>query len=43
MVTEFIDFIYFLEGIMIKRNGKKIASLAIAASIVFQNASPIMA
>lgn len=28
---------------MIKRNGKKIASLAIAASIVFQNASPIMA
>ena len=28
---------------MIKRNGKKIASLAIAASIVFQNVSPIMA
>ncbi|WP_455539679.1 CehA/McbA family metallohydrolase [Terrisporobacter sp.] len=28
---------------MITRNGKKIASLAIAASIVFQNVSPIMA
>ena len=28
---------------MIKRNGKKIASLTIAASIVFQNVSPIMA
>lgn len=28
---------------MIKRNGKKIASLAIAASIVFQNVSPVMA
>ena len=28
---------------MIKRNGKRIASIAIAASIAFQNASPIMA